>query len=130
MQQIIVALGGGAGIAAILTAVLTVVKRTSELQPNHGGSIKDKVNKTADTVTQNSLQVKELVSLFTQLNERIGEDAHSTHEYRKMLTSQLDHVLNLVQENRGDIKELRGNDINIFRRLEELEKQLNQKKES
>lgn len=101
MVEVLIALGGGAGIAAILTALAMILRQTKELLPDHGGSVKDKVNKTETAVAGNS---ETLVSL----DKRFGEFTTATHEWRKQSNQAQETIMQLQLETRDDVKQLQA----------------------
>lgn len=101
MAEVLIALGGGAGIAAILTALAMILRQTKELLPDHGGSVKDKVNKTETAVAGNS-------ETLGSLNERFTEFATATHEWRDQTSRTQDAVMQLQMETRDTINRIDG----------------------
>lgn len=101
MVEVLIALGGGAGIAAILTALAMILRQTKELLPDHGGSVKDKVNKTETAVAGNS-------ETLANLDTRFLEFTTATHEWRKQSNQAQETILQLQMETRDDVKQLQA----------------------
>ncbi|WP_073995793.1 hypothetical protein [Arcanobacterium urinimassiliense] len=103
MTEVIIALGGGVGIAAIITALAALLKRSKqtmqELSPDHGGSLKD--------------QVEWLVEAFKAERKYRESERESTHEIRGLLTSRVDG-------HDREIKELKAGQSQISAQVESI----------
>lgn len=103
MTEVIIALGGGVGIAAIITALAALLKRSKqtmqELSPDHGGSLKD--------------QVEWLVEAFKAERKYRESERESTHEIRGLLTSRVDG-------HDREIKELKTGQSQISAQVESI----------
>lgn len=100
-------LGGGAGIAAVLTALAALLKRSkhtvAELSPNHGGSMKD--------------QLDWLVEAFKTQQKYLESERASTHELRGYINDRLDG-------HDREIKELKDGQKLIGQQVKDIDQKL------
>lgn len=114
VSSLVIALGGGTGIAAILTALAILFRRSAEtkqnsetaaraLTPDHGGSVRDKVDYIAKMIQTQQAQA--------------AAEIQSTHEVRALLVDRLDG-------HDREIKQLRDQQASAGDRLARVESKI------
>ena len=85
VAEIITAAGGFGGLAATITGIATLLaaKRTaSQLEPDHGTSVKDQLNRIEKSLDEHGVQLDHQSSQLLQITRRvdsIDDHAHDTH---------------------------------------------------
>ena len=85
VAEIITAAGGFGGLAATITGIATLLaaKRTaSQLEPDHGTSVKDQLNRIEKSLDEHGIQLDHQSSQLLQITHRvdsIDDHAHDTH---------------------------------------------------
>lgn len=85
VAEIITAAGGFGGLAATITGIATLLaaKRTaSQLEPDHGTSVKDQLNRIEKSLDEHGIQLDHQSSQLLQITRRvdsIDDHAHDTH---------------------------------------------------
>ena len=94
IAEIITATGGLGGLAAALTgaATLLAARRTrAQLEPNHGSSVKDQLNRIERSLDNHGHQLDHQSEQLLQITHRvdsIDDHAHDSHsEIRKRIAS-------------------------------------------
>lgn len=83
--EIITAFGGFGGLAATLTGLATLLaarKTRAQLEPNHGSSIKDQLNRIERSLDEHGTQLDHQSAQLLQITRRvdsIDDHAHDTH---------------------------------------------------
>jgi len=92
--EIITAFGGLGGLAATLTGLATLLaarKTRAQLEPNHGSSVKDQLNRIERALDEHGDQLDHQSSQLLQITRRvdsIDDHAHDTHsEIRKRIAT-------------------------------------------
>lgn len=110
MTETIIALGGGVGIAAIITALAALLKRSKqtmqELSPDHGGSLKD--------------QVDWLVEAFKAERKYRESERESTHEVRGLLNARVDGHDREIKELKAGQSQISAQVASIGRKMDSL----------
>ena len=85
VAEVIAATGGLGGLAAALTsgaALLAARKTRAQLEPNHGSSVKDQLNRIERSLDDHGTQLDHQSSQLLQITRRvdsIDDHAHDTH---------------------------------------------------
>ena len=85
VAETITALGGLGGLAATLTSLATLLaarKTRAQLEPNHGSSVKDQLNRSERSLDEHGTQLDHQSSQLIQITRRvdsIDDHAHDTH---------------------------------------------------
>lgn len=85
VAEVISAAGGFGGLAATITGIATLLaaKRTaSQLEPDHGTSVKDQLNRIEKSLDEHGVQLDHQSSQLLQITRRvdsIDDHAHDTH---------------------------------------------------
>lgn len=85
VAETITALGGLGGLAATLTSLATLLaarKTRAQLEPNHGSSVKDQLNRIERSLDEHGTQLDHQSSQLLQITRRvdsIDDHAHDTH---------------------------------------------------
>lgn len=94
VAEIITAAGGFGGLAATITGIATLLaaKRTaSQLEPDHGTSVKDQLNRIEKSLDEHGIQLDHQSSQLLQITHRvdsIDDHAHDSHsEIRKRIAA-------------------------------------------
>ena len=94
VAEIITAAGGFGGLAATITGIATLLaaKRTaSQLEPDHGTSVKDQLNRIEKSLDEHGVQLDHQSSQLLQITRRvdsIDDHAHDSHsEMRKRIAA-------------------------------------------
>lgn len=94
VAEIITAAGGFGGLAATITGIATLLaaKRTaSQLEPDHGTSVKDQLNRIERYLDEHGIQLDHQSSQLLQITRRvdsIDDHAHDSHaEMRKRIAA-------------------------------------------
>lgn len=94
VAEIITAAGGFGGLAATITGIATLLaaKRTaSQLEPDHGTSVKDQLNRIEKSLDEHGEQLDHQSSQLLQITRRvdsIDDHAHDSHsEIRNRITA-------------------------------------------
>ena len=90
IAEIITATGGLGGLAAALTgaATLLAARRTrAQLEPNHGSSVKDKLNRIEQELNNHGTQLLQI----THRIDSVDDHAHDTHREINQRLSALEH---------------------------------------
>ena len=94
VAEIITAAGGFGGLAATITGIATLLaaKRTaSQLEPDHGTSVKDQLNRIEKSLDEHGVQLYHQSSQLLQITRRvdsIDDHAHDSHsEIRKRIAA-------------------------------------------
>lgn len=94
VAEIITAAGGFGGLAATITGIATLLaaKRTaSQLEPDHGTSVKDQLNRIEKSLDEHGIQLDHQSSQLLQITRRvdsIDDHAHDSHsEMRKRIAA-------------------------------------------
>lgn len=94
VAEIITAAGGFGGLAATITGIATLLaaKRTaSQLEPDHGTSVKDQLNRIEKSLDEHGIQLDHQSSQLLQITRRvdsIDDHAHDSHsEIRKRVAA-------------------------------------------
>lgn len=90
--EIITAFGGFGGFAATLTSLATLLaarKTRAQLEPNHGSSVKDQLNRIERSLDEHGDQLDHQSEQLLQITRRvdsIDDHAHDTHReiYRRL----------------------------------------------
>lgn len=83
--EIITAFGGFGGFAATLTGLATLLaarKTRAQLEPNHGSSVKDQLNRIERSLAEHGTQLDHQSDQLLQITRRvdsIDDHAHDTH---------------------------------------------------
>lgn len=83
--EIITAFGGFGGLAATLTGLATLLaarKTRAQLEPNHGSSVKDQLNRIERSLDEHGTQLDHQSAQLLQITRRvdsIDDHAHDTH---------------------------------------------------
>lgn len=92
VAEVITAAGGFGGLAATITGIATLLaaKRTaSQLEPDHGTSVKDQLNRIEKSLDEHGIQLDHQSSQLLQITRRvdsIDDHAHDSHsEMRKRI---------------------------------------------
>lgn len=92
--EIITAFGGFGGFAATLTGLATLLaarKTRAQLEPNHGSSVKDQLNRIERSLYEHGDQLDHQSEQLLQITRRvdsIDDHAHDSHsEMRKRIAS-------------------------------------------
>lgn len=92
--EIITAFGGFGGLAATLTGLATLLaarKTRAQLEPNHGSSVKDQLNRIERSLDEHGDQLDHQSAQLLQITRRvdsIDDHAHDSHsEMRKRIAS-------------------------------------------
>lgn len=92
VAEVITAAGGFGGLAATITGIATLLaaKRTaSQLEPDHGTSVKDQLNRIEKSLDEHGIQLDHQSSQLIQITRRvdsIDDHAHDSHsEIRKRI---------------------------------------------
>ena len=78
VAEVITAAGGFGGLAATITGIATLLaaKRTaSQLEPDHGTSVKDQLNRIEKSLDEHGIQLDHQSSQLLQITRRV--DSHS-----------------------------------------------------
>ena len=94
VAEVITAAGGFGGLAATITGIATLLaaKRTaSQLEPDHGTSVKDQLNRIEKSLDEHGIQLDHQSSQLLQITRRvdsIDDHAHDSHsEIRKRIAA-------------------------------------------
>lgn len=94
VAEVITAAGGFGGLAATITGIATLLaaKRTaSQLEPDHGTSVKDQLNRIEKSLDDHGIQLDHQSSQLLQITRRvdsIDDHAHDSHaEIRKRIAA-------------------------------------------
>ena len=94
VAEVITAAGGFGGLAATITGIATLLaaKRTaSQLEPDHGTSVKDQLNRIEKSLDEHGIQLDHQSSQLLQITRRvdsIDDHAHDSHsEMRRRIAS-------------------------------------------
>lgn len=94
VAEVITAAGGFGGLAATITGIATLLaaKRTaSQLEPDHGTSVKDQLNRIERYLDEHGIQLDHQSSQLLQITRRvdsIDDHAHDSHaEMRKRIAA-------------------------------------------
>lgn len=94
VAEIITAAGGFGGLAATITGIATLLaaKRTaSQLEPDHGTSVKDQLNRIEKSLDEHGVQLDHQSSQLLQITRRvdsIDDHAHDSHsEMRRRIAA-------------------------------------------
>ena len=94
VAEVITAAGGFGGLAPTITGIATLLaaKRTaSQLEPDHGTSVKDQLNRIEKSLDEHGEQLDHQSSQLLQITKRvdsIDDHAHDSHsEIRKRITA-------------------------------------------
>lgn len=94
VAEIITAAGGFGGLAATITGIATLLaaKRTaSQLEPDHGTSVKDQLNRIEKSLDEHGIQLDHQSSQLLQITRRvdsIDDHAHDSHsEMRRRIAA-------------------------------------------
>ena len=94
VAEIITAAGGFGGLAATITGIATLLaaKRTaSQLEPDHGTSVKDQLNRIEKSLDEHGIQLDHQSSQLLQITRRVAsidDHAHDSHsEIRKRIAA-------------------------------------------
>jgi len=94
VAEVITAAGGFGGLAATITGIATLLaaKRTaSQLEPDHGTSVKDQLNRIEKSLDEHGIQLDHQSSQLLQITRRvdsIDDHAHDSHaEMRKRIAA-------------------------------------------
>lgn len=94
VAEVITAAGGFGGLAATITGIATLLaaKRTaSQLEPDHGTSVKDQLNRIEKSLDEHGVQLDHQSSQLLQITRRvdsIDDHAHDSHaEIRKRIAA-------------------------------------------
>lgn len=94
MAEMVTAFGGLTGLAATMTGLATLVaahKTHAQLEPNHGSSVKDQLNRIERALDEHGDQLDHQSSQLLQITRRvdsIDDHAHDSHsEIRKRIAS-------------------------------------------
>lgn len=85
VAEVIAATGGLGGLAAALTsgaALLAARKTRAQLEPNHGSSVKDQLNRIERSLDEHGDQLDHQSAQLLQITRRvdnIDDHAHDTH---------------------------------------------------
>lgn len=85
VAEIITAAGGFGGLAATITGIATLLaaRRTaSQLEPDHGTSVKDQLNRIERSLDEHGAQLDHQSAQLLQITRRvdsIDDHAHDTH---------------------------------------------------
>nr|DAY12467.1 MAG TPA: Cyclic nucleotide-gated cation channel protein [Caudoviricetes sp.] len=85
VAEVITAAGGFGGLAATITGIATLLaaKRTaSQLEPDHGTSVKDQLNRIEKSLDEHGIQLDHQSSQLLQITRRvdsIDDHAHDSH---------------------------------------------------
>lgn len=85
VAEMVTALGGLGGLAATLTGLATLLatrKTRAQLEPNHGSSVKDQLNRIERSLDEHGAQLDHQSSQLLQITRRvdsIDDHAHDTH---------------------------------------------------
>lgn len=92
--EIITAFGGLGGLAATITGIATLLaaRRTAgQLEPDHGTSVKDQLNRIERALDEHGVQLDHQSSQLIQITRRvdsIDDHAHDSHsEIRKRIAT-------------------------------------------
>lgn len=94
--EIITAFGGFGGLAATLTGLATLLaarKTRAQLEPNHGSSVKDQLNRIERSLDEHGAQLDHQSAQLLQITRRvdsIDDHAHDTHREIYQRLSELD----------------------------------------
>lgn len=93
MAEMVTAMGGLTGLAATLTGLATLVaahKTHAQLEPNHGSSVKDQLNRIERSLDEHGDQLDHQSEQLLQITRRVDSidaHAHDSHsEIRKRIT--------------------------------------------
>lgn len=78
LAEVIAATGGLGGLAAALTSAATLLatrKTHAQLEPNHGSSVKDQLNRIERSLDDHGTQLLQI----THRVDNIDDHAHDTH---------------------------------------------------
>ena len=94
VAEVITAAGGFGGLAATITGIATLLaaKRTaSQLEPDHGTSVKDQLNRIEKSLDEHGIQLDHQSSQLLQITRRvdsIDDHAHDSHsEMRRRIAA-------------------------------------------
>lgn len=94
VAEIITAAGGFGGLAATITGIATLLaaRRTAgQLEPDHGTSVKDQLNRIEKSLDEHGVQLDHQSSQLIQITRRvdsIDDHAHDSHsEIRKRIAA-------------------------------------------
>ena len=94
VAETITAAGGLGGLAATITGIATLLaaRRTaSQLEPDHGTSVKDQLNRIEKSLDEHGVQLDNQSSQLLQITHRVDsitDHAHDSHsEIRKRIAS-------------------------------------------
>lgn len=85
LAEVIAAAGGLGGLAAALTSAASLLaarKTHAQLEPNHGSSVKDQLNRIERSLDDHGKQLDHQSSQLLQITRRvdnIDDHAHDTH---------------------------------------------------
>ena len=94
--EIITAFGGFGGFAATLTGLATLLaarKTRAQLEPNHGSSVKDQLNRIERSLDEHGVQLDHQSAQLLQITRRvdsIDDHAHDTHREIYQRLNELD----------------------------------------
>lgn len=94
VAEMVTAMGGLTGLAATLTGLATLLaarKTHAQLEPNHGSSVKDQLNRIEHSLNEHGTQLDHQSSQLLQITRRvdaIDDHAHDSHsEMRKRIAA-------------------------------------------
>lgn len=96
VAEVITAAGGFGGLAATITGIATLLaaKRTaSQLEPDHGTSVKDQLNRIEKSLDEHGIQLDHQSSQLLQITRRvdsIDDHAHDSHSEMRNRISALE----------------------------------------
>lgn len=85
VAEVVTAAGGLGGLAATITGIATLLaaRRTAgQLEPDHGTSVKDQLNRIEKSLDEHGVQLDHQSSQLLQITRRvdsIDDHAHDTH---------------------------------------------------
>lgn len=94
VAEVVTAAGGLGGLAATITGIATLLaaRRTAgQLEPDHGTSVKDQLNRIEKSLDEHGVQLDHQSSQLIQITRRvdsIDDHAHDSHsEIRKRIAT-------------------------------------------